>query len=53
MAKVTVLKALTNFFNTGEGKRPAKVWMEEIKALTLAQKVELATLVVAETGDTL
>lgn len=53
MAQTTVTKALTAFFNTGEGKRPAKVWLEELKALTPEEKANLAADVCAITGDTL
>lgn len=53
MAKVTVTKALTLYFNVDEGKRPARVWLEELKALSDAEKHELAEGVVALTGDTL
>jgi len=53
MAQVTVIKALTNFFNVGEGKRDSKTWLGELKALTADEKKALADLVVAETGDVL
>lgn len=53
MATVSVLKALTGFFNVGDGKRPAKTWLEELKTFTPEEKFELAALVVAETGDAL
>jgi len=53
MAAVSVTKALTGYFNVGDGKRPSKDWLGELKALTLAEKREIAELVVAETGDML
>jgi hypothetical protein len=53
MAKITVTKALTGFFNTGDGKRSTTEWMGELKALTTEEKAELAALVCAVTGDSL
>lgn len=53
MAQTTVTKALTGYFNAGAGKRLAKVWLEELKALTTEEKAELAEGVCAITGDTL
>lgn len=53
MALVTVTKALTAFFNTGDGKVTSAEWMKELKSLTPETKRELAELVVAETGDEL
>ncbi len=53
MASTTVTKALTGFFNVGEGKRPAKVWLEELKALSAEEKHALAQEVCALTGDAL
>lgn len=49
----TVTKALTEFFNTGEGKRPTSAWAGELKALSSAEKTELATLACAASGWTL
>lgn len=49
----TTLKALTDYFNEGDGKRPLKDWSDEIKALSPAEKLELATGVCAVTGWTL
>ena len=42
MATVTVLKALTSYFNDGEGKRSMTQWAAEIKALSADEKLELA-----------
>ncbi len=53
MAQITVTKALTSFFNVGEGKRATATWGKELKALTDGEKRELAEQVVAVTGDTL
>lgn len=52
-ATVTITKALTNYFNVDGAKLKASDWLAELKKLTPAEKLELATLVVAETGDTL
>jgi hypothetical protein len=53
MATVSVTKALTDYFNQGEGKRPAAQWLLELRALTTAEKRELAEGIVALTGDEL
>lgn len=53
MAEVTVLKALANYFNQGDGKRSLREFQAEIKAMTDAEKLDLARGVVAITGDTL
>lgn len=53
MAKTTVTKCLTAYFNTGDGKRPAKDWLEELKKFTPEEKQKLAEEVCAVTGDTL
>lgn len=53
MAKVTVLKALTGYFNVGDGKRSMAEWQGELKALTAEEKRELAEGVCAVTGDEL
>jgi len=44
MEKKTVTGVLNNYFNVGEGKRPASVFLAELKALTDAEKRELAEL---------
>lgn len=51
--KVKITKALNGYFNQGEGKRPVREFAEELKAMTDAEKLELARGVVAITGDTL
>lgn len=53
MAKVTAIKALTNYFNVDAGKRPSREWLQEVKALTPEEKRELAELVCVATGDEL
>lgn len=53
MAKMSVTKALTSYFNAGDGKRAAKVWLEELKALTAEEKRKLALGVCALTDDEL
>jgi len=53
MAKTTVTKALSNYFNTGEGKRSASDFLKELRDLTPAEKLELAQGVVEITGDEL
>lgn len=53
MATVTPIKALTNYFNVGDGKKQAKDWLAEVKELSPAEKLELAQGVCAITGDTL
>ncbi len=53
MEKVTVTKALANYFNVGEGKRPANAFIAELRALTDAEKRELAEGVCEVTGWTL
>ena len=51
--KVTVLKALTSYFNEGDGKRSMTQWRDEIKALSDIEKRELAQGVCDITGDEL
>lgn len=53
MAKVTVTKALSSYFNEGDGKRAPRDFLQELKALSVEEKRELAEGVVAITGDTL
>lgn len=52
MAK-TIVAILTGYFNTGEGKRNSAEWVQELKALSVAEKRELAEGVCALTGDTI
>lgn len=51
MAKVTVIKAISDYYGVKGGG--TRVTMEEMKALTPAAKLELATGIVAITGDEL
>lgn len=53
MAQITVTKALSGFFNEGAGKRGAKDFLTELRALSVEEKRELAQGVVEITGDTL
>ena len=53
MAKVTVTKALSNYFNVDAGKRGPSEFLKELKALSTEEKRELAEGVVAITGDEL
>jgi hypothetical protein len=53
MAKTTVTKALNGYFNSGDGKVPAKDWLGEMKKMTALEKIKLAREVVAVTGDEL
>lgn len=53
MDTITTLKALTDYFNQGDGKRPMKAWSEEIKALSPAEKLELATGAAEQLGKQL
>lgn len=53
MATVTVTKALTGWFNQGEGKRPAQVWLQELRAMSDDEKRKLAQEVCDHAGDTL
>ena len=46
----STLKALTDYFNEGDGKRPLKEWAEEVKALSPDEKAELAKGVCAVKG---
>lgn len=50
---ITPLKALTDFFNSGEGKRPMTDWRNEIKALSDEEKAELAAGAAEALGKTL
>lgn len=53
MAAKSMLKILTEYFNSGDGKRGMKEWSEEVKALSPAEKRDLALGVCAITGDTI
>lgn len=47
---MSVTKVLTQYFNSGDGKRATSEWMKELKALTTEEKRELAEGVCAVTG---
>lgn len=56
MAELTVITALTRYFNVDDGKgvkRPVSAWNAELKQFTTEEKRELAGAVCAVTGDTL
>lgn len=53
MATVTETKAITQYFNVDEGKRPVSEFLKELKALSPDEKHELALGVVEITGDKL
>lgn len=62
MATVTVTKALKDYFNEGDGvsllaaipvKRPAREFLEELRAMTTEEKRALAQEVCEVMGDTL
>lgn len=50
MDKMTVTKALSGYFNVGEGKRTPTQFLAELKALTDEEKRELATLACEASG---
>lgn len=49
---ITQLRALTEFFNVGDGKRVTREWAAEVKALTPDEKTSLCTDIVDVTGWT-
>lgn len=53
MAEVTAVKALNEYFNKGENKKPLREFADEIKKLSDDEKRELALGVCEITGDTL
>lgn len=53
MAQITMLKALSEFFNTGASRKPLKDFAAELKELSDSDKLELATLAAAEMGHTI
>lgn len=44
MPGMTAVKILALYFNEGEARKPLRQFAEELKALTDAEKTELATL---------
>lgn len=46
------VKILTEYFNTGDGKRATSEWANELRALSTEEKRALAEGVCAITGDT-
>lgn len=53
MAEVTIVKALTGYFNVTPNKLPASGWVAELRKLSDTEKLELAQGVCEITGDTL
>lgn len=53
MAQKKISGILNGYFNVGDAKRSAKDFLEELKALSAAEKRELAEGVCAITGDTI
>lgn len=53
MPAQSMTKILASYFNVGEGKRSLAAFAAEIKALSDAEKRELAQGVCAITGDTI
>lgn len=53
MAIKTISQLISGYFNTGEGKRPASEFLQELKALSVEEKRELAEGICAITGDTI
>lgn len=53
MAAKSMLKILTEYFNSGDGKVSMSAWAAEMKALTPTEKRELAMGVCAITGDSI
>ena len=49
----TAVKLLAEYFNSGPGKKPLREFAEEVKALSDAEKRELALGVAEIQGDTL
>lgn len=48
----SALKTLTDYFNVGDGKRATKDWAAEVRALSVDEKNDLCTQIVAQTGGT-
>jgi hypothetical protein len=44
-APISQLKALTEFFNVGDGKVVTREWAAEVKALTPGDKADLCTMI--------
>lgn len=52
MVAKTPLKLIAEFFNSGPDKKSVREFAEEVKALTDADKAELAEGIAAIQGDT-
>ena len=53
MAAKAITAILAGYFNQGEGKRGLSDFQQELKALTVEEKLELAEGVCLITGDTI
>jgi hypothetical protein len=53
MEKTSTLKALANYFNVGENKKPLREFAAEVKALSDEEKAELGELAAAAMGQTI
>lgn len=53
MAQKSIVSILAGYFNQGDGKRGLADFQQELKALSDAEKRELAKGVCAITGDTI
>ena len=51
--QTTAVKALNDFFNSGNAKKPIREFNDELKALSPAEKLELGTLAAAAMGNTI
>lgn len=52
-APISTLKALTEFFNVGDGKVPAGEWRKEVTGLTAPERTDMAREIAAVTGWTI
>jgi hypothetical protein len=53
MGSKTIVSLLAGYFNQGGGKRALSEFQQEIKALSVEEKRELAEGICAITGDTI
>lgn len=51
--EISPIKALSDYFNQGEGKRPLSEFAKEVRALSAEEKIELAQGVCDVMGWTL
>ena len=50
---ITPLKALAEYFNKGDNKKPLREFAAEVKELSEDEKLELGTLAAAAMGETI